>query len=77
MRLTVLSSFVMASESIGSDRLRSDRYPNSLFSISGSGALSASPCGGTGAEGAGLSLLAAEPSALLPPASDQAAKKLQ
>lgn len=69
--LTVLSSFVMARESIGSDRLRSERYPSSLFSSSGSGALSVSPGGGTGAEGAGLSLLAAEPSVLLPP-SDQA-----
>lgn len=64
---TVLSSFVMARESMGSDRLRSERYPSSLFSSSGSGALSASSCGGTGADGAGLSLLTVEPSVLLPP----------
>lgn len=66
---TLLSSFVMARESIGSDRLRSERYPSSLFSSSGSGALSASSCGGTGADGAGLSLLTVEPS-VLPPPSD-------
>lgn len=68
---TLLSSFVMARESIGSDRLRSERYPSSLFSSSGSGALSASSCGGTGAVGAGLSLLTVEPSVLLPPSDHE------
>lgn len=64
--LTLFSSFVMAKESAGSDRLRSERYANSLFSNSGSGGFSVSSWDGTVADGAGLSLLAVELSVRLP-----------
>lgn len=64
--LTLLSSFVMARESAGSDRLRSERYANSLFSSSGSGGFSVSSWDGTVADGAGLSLLTVEPSVRIP-----------
>lgn len=67
---TLLSSFVMARESVGIERLRSDKYPSSLFSSSGSGGFSVSSWTGSGADGAGLSLLAVEPS-VLPPPSDR------
>lgn len=56
----------MARESAGSDRLRSERYANSLFSSSGSGGFSVSSGAGTVAVGAGLSLLTVEPSVRLP-----------
>lgn len=57
----------MERESVGSVRLRSDRYPSSLFSSSGSGGFSVSSCEVDGTAGAGLSLLTVDPSALPPP----------
>lgn len=68
--LTLFSLFVMARESAGSDRLRSEIYANNLFSSSGSGGFSVSSWGRTVADGAGLSLRTVEPSAQLP-LSDQ------
>lgn len=57
----------MERESVGSVRLRSDRYPSSLFSSSGSGGFSVSSCEVDRAAGAGLSLLTVVPSVLPPP----------
>lgn len=62
--LAMHRSLVMVRESIGSDRLSSDRYPSSFCSSSGSGGRSSSSTFGVTREvGPGLSLRSAEPSA--------------
>lgn len=59
----------MASESVGSVRLNSDRYSRSLLSNSGSGGRSSFTSVGVWMVGPGLSLRVGAPS--LPPTSDK------
>ena len=68
---------MIARESVGSERLRSDRYPSSLFSSSGSGGFSVSSWELDGASGAGLSLLVVELSVLTPSETITKANSIQ